>query len=71
MRISTKARILRAQKFGRMEVFAKKAGISPTRWKFFETATGGLSASALERAAVALGVKIEEIADERGFPVGV
>jgi hypothetical protein len=54
-----------------MEAFAKEAGISPMRWKFFETATGGLSASALEKAAVALGVKIEEIADERGFPVGV
>ena len=71
MKICTKARILRAREYERMEVFAKVAGISPSRWKFFERAQGALPVDCLERAADILGVRVEDLADSRGFPVGV
>ena len=71
MKISTRARILRAQKYGRMERFAEAAGVPATGWKNFEAGRAILSNENLAKAAVALGVKTTDLADMRGFPVGV
>ena len=71
MMVQTRARIVRGRSFPNMRNFAKEAGVSHFWWRLFESGRGGLPKDLLEKAARTLGVQIEEIADERGFPVGV
>ena len=71
MMVQTKARIVRGRSFPNMRIFAEEAGVSHFWWRLFETGRGGLPKDTLEKAAKALGVPVAEIADDRGFPVGV
>ncbi len=70
MRISTKARILRAQRFDRMERFAETIGVRPYAWKRFESGMGILAREDIEKAAAFLGVKASDLADDKCFPLG-
>ena len=71
MMVTTRARIVRGRMFPNMRVFSEQAEISRFWWRLFESGRGGLPKDLLEKAARTLGVKIEEISDERGFPLGV
>ena len=71
MMVQTKARIVRGRSFSNMRSFAKEAGVSHFWWRLFESGRGGLPEDAVQKAAKTLGVPVAEIADERGFPVGV
>lgn len=71
MMIQTKARLIRGRSFQNMRVFCEQAGVSGFWWRLFETGRGGLPKDTLEKAARTLGVAVEEIADDRGFPVSV
>ena len=71
MMVTTKARIVRGRMFPNMRVFSEQAGVSRFWWRLFESGRGGLPKDTLEKAARTLGVAVEEIADDRGFPVSV
>lgn len=69
MMVQTRARIIRGRSFPNMRDFAKEAGVSSFWWRLFESGRGGLPKDVLEKAAKALNVAVEDLADGRGFPL--